>query len=154
MAKKYVYITTPYLIVDHNMLTSLKNAAYRGVDVRIVVPHIPDKKVIFEMTKSNYKPLLEAGVKIYEYTPGFMHSKQIIVDDIAGMVGTINLDFRSLVHHYECGVMLYKTNTLIDIKNDFIEAFRVSEEKTLKNFKRSKLSVAINAAFSLITSMM
>ena len=154
MSKKYVYITTPYLIVDHNMLTALKNAAYRGVDVRIVVPHIPDKKVIFEMTKSNYKPLLEAGVKIYEFTPGFMHSKQIIIDDVAGIIGTINLDFRSLVHHYECGVMLYKTNSLVDIKNDFIELFRVSEEKTLKNFKRSKVSHAINAAFSLITSMM
>lgn len=153
-AKKSVYITTPYLIVDHTMLLALKNAAFRGVDVRIVTPHIPDKKAIFNMTRSNYKPLMEAGVKIYEFTPGFIHSKQILVDEEIAIVGTINLDFRSLVHHFENGVLLYKNDCIKDIKTDFDETIRVSELQTKDNFKMSKFSQVMNALLSLITSML
>lgn len=154
MAKKSVYITTPYLIVDHTMLLALKNAAFRGVDVRIITPHIPDKKAIFNMTRSNYKPLMEAGVKIYQYTPGFIHSKQILVDEEIAIVGTINLDFRSLVHHFENGVLLYKNACIKDIKADFDELIRTSELVTNQNFKMSKFSQVMNALLSLISTML
>lgn len=153
-AKKSVCITTPYLIVDHTMLLALKNAAYRGVNVRIITPHIPDKITIFSMTKSNYKPLMDAGVKIYQFTPGFIHSKQILVDDEIAIVGTINLDFRSLVHHFENGVLLYKNECIKDIKSDFEELIRVSELVTNENFKMSKFAQVMNALLSLISTMM
>lgn len=153
-SKKSVYITTPYLIIDHTMLMALKNAAFRGVDVRIITPHIPDKKTIFNMTRSNYKPLMDAGVKIYEFTPGFIHSKQILVDDCLAIVGTINLDFRSLVHHFENGVLMYKNECIKDIKSDFLDVIRSSELMTNENFKMSKLSQVINALLSLISTMM
>lgn len=152
-AKKYLYITTPYLIIDYNISIALKNAAYRGVDVRIVTPSIPDKKIVFNMTRSNYKHLLEAGIKIYEYEPGFIHAKQLLCDDSVAFVGTINLDYRSLVHHYECGVMLYHTSSIKDIKDDFNFLFRTSHLKTTDNFKMSKLAQFINNILSLFSSM-
>ena len=117
-AKKYVYITTPYLIIDNELCVTIENTALRGVDVRIVVPHIPDKKIVFNMTKSFYKRLMDAGVKIYEYEPGFIHAKTYLVDGREAMVGTINLDYRSLVHHFENGVWLYNTSCIKDIKKD------------------------------------
>lgn len=117
-AKRYMYITTPYLIIDNDLCLSIENASLRGVDVRIVVPHIPDKKLIFQMTKSYYHRLMGAGVKIYEYKPGFVHAKTFISDDECAMVGTINLDYRSLVHHFEDGVWLYKCECIADIKKD------------------------------------
>ena len=125
-AKKYVYITTPYLIIDNNVTTALKLAAEKGVDVRIITPHIPDKKMVFAMTRSNYKYLRESGVKIYEYTPGFIHAKTAICDDEIAFVGTINLDYRSLTHHFECGAMLVKVPCIEDIKKDFAHIFDVS----------------------------
>ena len=152
-AKDYIYITTPYLIIDYNLTIALKNARLRGVDVRIITPHIPDKKIVFNMTRSNYKSLLDAGVKIYEYTPGFIHSKQMVVDDKIGFVGTINLDYRSLAHHYECGVMLYKNPCIMNIKQDFDELFEVSQEITVKNFKMSKFAQLLNALLSLFSSI-
>ena len=152
-AKKYIYITTPYLIIDYTLATALRNASLRGVDVRIITPHIPDKKIVFNMTRSNYKNLLEAGVKIFEYTPGFIHAKQMIVDDNVAFVGTINLDYRSLAHHYECGAILFKTPCLKDIKLEFDELFKVSEEKTLKNFKMNKFAQLLNAILSLFSSI-
>lgn len=153
-AKRRVFITTPYLIVDYSMAQALKNAAFRGVDVRIICPTIPDKKAIFNMTRSNYKQLLEAGVKIYEYTPGFIHAKQVLVDNDLAFVGTINLDFRSLVHHYEDGVLLYKNSCIKDIEADFIETLRVSRERTLENFKMSRMEMIKNSLLSLIISML
>lgn len=122
-AKKYLYITTPYLICDRALLDALSLAAKRGVDVRLVTPHIPDKKTIFLMTRSNYLPLLKSGVKIYEYKPGFIHAKNFLCDGKYGVVGTINLDYRSLVHHFECGVWLCNTQCLQDMKMDFDQLF-------------------------------
>ena len=136
-AKKYIYITTPYLIIDYSLITALRNASLRGVDVRIITPHIPDKKVIFKITQSNYDYLLEAGVKIYEYEPGFIHAKSIISDDEVGFVGTINFDYRSLVHHFECGVIMYKTKCLTDIKNDITQTISKSIEIKRGQIKRS-----------------
>ena len=127
-AEDFVYITTPYLIIDYDLTEDIKNAAMRGVDVRIVTPHIPDKKLIQLVTRGAYPDLLSAGVRIFAYTPGFIHSKQMIVDDRFAAVGTINLDYRSLVHHYENAVLLYKTESIADIRKDFEEIFEQSQE--------------------------
>ena len=125
-AKKYAYIMTPYLIIDDDMCLALENASIKGVDVRIIVPHIPDKKLVFEMTKTFYERLMKVGVKIYEYEKGFVHAKCYLVDDEIAMVGTINMDYRSLVHHYENGVWMYNTDCLFDIKTDMIETIEKS----------------------------
>lgn len=127
-ATDFVYITTPYLIIDYDLTEDIKNAAMRGVDVRIVTPHIPDKKLIQLVTRGAYPDLLSAGVRIFEYTPGFIHSKQIIVDGRFAAVGTINLDYRSLVYHYENAVLLYKTDSIADIHKDFENIFEQSQE--------------------------
>lgn len=153
-AKHSLIITTPYLIIDHNMATALRNAAFRGVDVKIITPHIPDKKIILTMTRSNYPYLLEAGVKIYEYTPGFIHAKTCICDDVLGFVGTINLDYRSLVHHYECGALLYKNPCLKDIRKDLEETVAVSQEITKKNFPINAFSVLISNVLNLFSSLL
>ena len=133
----YVYITTPYLIIDYDLTEDIKNAAMRGVDVRIVTPFIPDKKLIQIVTRGAYPDLLEAGVKIYEYTPGFIHSKNVISDDELAVVGTINFDYRSLVHHYENAVLMYQTESIADIKQDFEDLFDVSEEISLETLQNS-----------------
>ena len=133
----YVYITTPYLIIDYDLTEDIKNAAMRGVDVRIVTPFIPDKKLIQIVTRGAYPDLLEAGVKIYEYTPGFIHSKNVISDDELAVVGTINFDYRSLVHHYENAVLMYQTETIADIKQDFEGLFDVSKEISLETLQNS-----------------
>lgn len=119
-AKKYLYITTPYLILSNEIVYALQNAAQSGVDVRIITPHIPDKKYVFEMTRANYEPLIERGVKIYEYTPGFVHAKMFVCDDLYATVGTINLDYRSLYLHFECGCWMYNTPAVLDIRKDFL----------------------------------
>ena len=125
-AKQYAYIMTPYLIIDNEMCLALENAAIKGIDVRIIVPHIPDKKMVFEMTKTFYTRLMRAGVKIYEYASGFVHAKCYLVDDEIAMVGTINMDYRSLVHHFENGVWMYNTDCIASIKNDMLSTIEQS----------------------------
>lgn len=135
-AKNYAYFTTPYLIIDNDMCTDIESAALRGVDVRIVLPHVPDKKFVFYMSRSYYHRLMNAGVKIYEYTPGFIHAKTYIVDDEYALLGTINLDYRSLVHHFENGVWIYKCDCIEDVKKDVLDVIDKSElvtESTLKS---------------------
>lgn len=127
-AKDYLYITTPYLICDHELLNALRIASKKGVDVRIITPHIPDKQAVFWMTRSNYKVLLEDGVKIYEYKPGFIHAKSFVCDDKFAICGTINLDYRSLVHHFECGAWMYHTDCILDMKTDFLKTMAQSQE--------------------------
>ena len=148
-AKKYCWITTPYLIIDYALTQALRNAALRGVDVRIVTPHIPDKKMVFCLTRSSYKHLRDAGVKIYEYTPGFIHAKMLLSDDKVGFVGTINLDYRSLTHHYECGAVLYNHECLKDIHDDFNHIFDISEfiDDKFKLSLGAKLVNALLATF-------
>ena len=126
-AKDYVYIMTPYLILDNEMVTALQFAAKRGVDVRLILPHIPDKKYAFVLAKSHYRELFDAGVKIYEYTPGFVHAKVFLSDDIQAVVGTINLDYRSLYLHFECAAYLYKVPALADIMADFQSTMKQSQ---------------------------
>jgi len=130
-AKDYIYITTPYLIIDYVMQFALTSAAKSGVDVRIITPYIPDKRLVFEVTRAHYQPLLEAGVRIYEYLPGFMHAKNFVVDDRFGTVGSINLDYRSMFLHFENGVLLFDTPCIADIKKDFLETLYKSKEITL-----------------------
>ena len=136
-AKKYAYITTPYLIIDNDMCLTIENAAIKGIDVRIIVPHIPDKKLIFEMTKTFYERLMKAGVKIYEYEKGFVHAKCYLIDGEIAMIGTVNLDYRSLVHHFENGVWLYNSDCLNDIKNDMLDTIEKSIYIEQKNIKTS-----------------
>ncbi len=138
-ARRYVYIMTPYLILDDKMVTALQFAAQRGVDVRIVLPHIPDKQSAFLLAKTHYRELIGAGVRIYEYTPGFVHAKVFLSDDICGVVGTINLDYRSLYHHFECGAYLHKVDALADIKADFADTMEKSQEITMAEVKKQSL---------------
>lgn len=128
-AKRYVYIYTPYLIIDHEMMVSLTLAAKNGVDVRIMTPHIPDKKLIFMLTRSYYAQLIDAGVRIFEYLPGFLHTKAFVSDDALAAIGSINLDFRSLYLHFECGALLYKTEAVGQLKEDFETTMK---EKTME----------------------
>jgi cardiolipin synthase len=125
-AREYLYITTPYLICDHEVLDALCLAGKKGVDVRLITPHIPDKRTVFWMTRSNYKVLMDAGVKIYEYTPGFIHAKNFVCDDKFAVCGTINLDYRSLVHHFECGAWMYGADCIPDMKADFLNTLAAS----------------------------
>ena len=120
-ARRTLYITTPYLILDNDTLTALELAAKRGVDVRIFTPGIPDKKLIYQLTRSYFPPLLRAGVRIYSYLPGFLHAKTWLVDDAVGVVGSVNLDYRSLYLHFECGAVLYGCAALAEIRRDFAD---------------------------------
>lgn len=139
-AKDYVYINTPYLIIDNELITALTLASKSGVDVRIVTPFIEDKWYAHIVTRAYYSQLIEAGVKIYEYTPGFIHSKTFVADDEIGVVGTINLDYRSLYLHFECGVLLYKTKSVLQIKEDYLNTLELSQQITLEDTKQVKWS--------------
>lgn len=119
-AVDYIYVMTPYFIVDGEFLNSLRYAAQRGVDVRIILPHIPDKKGVYAIARSFYPLLLSAGIKVYEYKPGFVHAKVVVVDDREATVGTVNMDYRSFYHHFENGVYMYETSAIEDIKADFM----------------------------------
>ena len=131
-AKKNVYIFTPYLILGSEIATALINAARSGVDVRIVTPAIPDKKMVFLLTQANYENLIRGGVKIYQYTPGFIHSKCFVVDDEYASVGTTNLDFRALYLHFECGTLMYKTESVHKVTEDMCNTFGKSREILLE----------------------
>ncbi len=130
-SKEYAWFYTPYLLLGDGLREAFVRAAKRGVDVRIVMPGIPDKKPVYRMSRSYYEELLEAGVRIFEYTPGFVHAKACLADDCIGSIGTVNLDYRSLYLHYECNALFYKASLLSDLKKDFTESMHVSRERTL-----------------------
>ena len=134
-ARSYVHIFTPYLILDNELETALKFAAQRGVEVKLILPGIPDKKGAYALAKSHYKYLLEAGVQIYEYIPGFVHSKVFVCDGEKAVVGTINLDYRSLYHHFECATYLYRCGCITDIEKDFQMTLPECRQVTLENLK-------------------
>ena len=134
-SREYLYITTPYLIVDDDLLSALRLAAKSGVDVRIITPHHGDKFLVHFTTRSYYEPLVEAGVRIYEYTPGFIHSKTFVSDGRRAVVGTVNLDFRSLYLHFECGALVYDDAVIEDVKKDFIDTLEVCREITAEDCK-------------------
>ncbi len=134
-AKRYVWISTPYLILDGSMLNALIMTAQSGVDVRIITPSIPDKKMVYALTKANYRRLLAGGVKIYEYVPGFIHSKMFLCDDDVSIVGTTNMDYRSFYLHFESGSVFYGGDMIGEVKSDFLDTFNLCHEVTYKEFQ-------------------
>ena len=151
-AQKYVYIMTPYLILDSETEQALINTALSGVNIKIITPYIPDKKFVNACTKSFYGKLLEAGIEIYEYKPGFIHSKVIISDDEVALVGTANFDFRSFYLNYECGIWMYNTKEELKIKQDYEETLNECEQIKLKVWKNRKLDIRIIEALLRLIS--
>lgn len=138
-AKDYIYITTPYLAIDSELQTALCMAAKRGVDVRMITPGIPDKKLVYRLTRSYYPTLLRAGVKIYEYTPGFIHAKSFVCDDKLCVVGTINMDYRSLYLHFECGTLMYNNPEIKQVKKDDLDTMEKCRKVELSDMKTNFL---------------
>ena len=154
-AKKYVYIFTPYLIVDNEMTIALQNAAKCGIDVRIVTPDIPDKKLVFLLTQSYYEQLIQNGVRIYQYTPGFIHAKCFVCDDKVATVGTVNLDYRSLYLHFECGVFMYRSQAVMQIKQDALDTISRSNEISLEFCKNRNIAIrAVQSVLRLFAPLM
>lgn len=153
-AKHYVYICTPYLILNETLQTALILAKQRGVDIRICTPGIPDKKLVFRVTRSYYGNLIRHGIRIYEYTPGFLHAKNFVSDDEVATVGTINMDYRSLFLHFECGVYMYKTNTVGYIKEDFLQTIKVSEEMTKERVIKGRFNGIYEAILRLFAPLL
>ena len=151
-AKKYIYMTTPYFVISEQLLTAMLNSARSGVDVRVIVPHIPDKKIVYTATRSYYEVLLEAGVKVYEYKPGFIHSKTFVADDNTAIVGTANLDFRSMHLNFEDIVWAYNTGVENNLKSDFEEMLNECIEIKLEDWKArsflKRIGEALISAFS------
>lgn len=142
-AKRYVHIMTPYLILDNEMITALTYAARRGVDVKILMPGIPDKPYAFAVAKTFYPELLKAGVKIYQFQPGFLHAKSFVADDEKAVVGTINLDYRSLYLHFECAAFFCHMEAVNSVEEDFQQTLRRSRRITLKTCKNEKTGTKI-----------
>jgi len=138
-ATQYVHIMTPYLIIDHEMITALTFAAKRGVEVKLILPGIPDKKTIFAISRSYYRELMEGGVEIYEYTPGFIHGKMLVSDDRTAVVGSINFDYRSLYLHFECAVLLYGSQAVVDVERDMQQTAALCRRVAPADWKKGKL---------------
>ena len=153
-AEQYVYIYTPYLAVGEEMLDALKTAAKRGVDVRLVLPGIPDKKLVFRLTRSYYVPLLRAGVRIYEFTPGFLHAKCYVSDDRAAVVGSINMDYRSLFLHFECGALLLYNSQVIALRDDVLRTLPECREVQLADCRTSLAGTLLGSVLRLLSPLM
>ena len=153
-ANKYIYIFTPYLIIDTDMINSLILAAKRGVDVRIVIPGIPDKKIVYLVSESYVEPLVQGGVKIYRYTPGFVHSKVFVSDDHIATVGTINMDYRSLYLHFECGCYMEDVDVIKDIKEDLTSTLEKSKEITKEEARPKLIKSFFQALLRLVAPLM
>lgn len=154
-AKKFLYVTTPYLIPGDSMIRELNMAAERGVDVRIITPGIPDKKIVYRITRSYYGQFKESGVKFFEYTPGFMHSKLMVADDEIAVVGTINLDYRSLYHHFENAVLMYMTEAVHDVTLDMKNI--ISQSREIIPFRKKEKNIILrmfDAALRLIAPLL
>lgn len=136
LSKRYVYIMTPYLIIGYEMQKALITAAKNGIDVRLMVPHIPDKWYVHAITKSNYEQLIKGGVRIFEYEPGFMHAKTLVADDEAAIIGTTNMDFRSYYMHFECGILFIESKVIGDLKEDFLQTQKQCIEITMEDCLR------------------
>ena len=139
-AQRYVHIMSPYLILDSEMETAIKFAAERGVDVKIMLPGIPDKSAPYALARTHYESLLQSGVEIYEYTPGFVHAKIFVCDDKEAVVGTINLDYRSLYHHFECAAYMYDVDCIHEIEEDFRVTLKKCSRVTQETMKNDKVS--------------
>ncbi|MBQ8959917.1 MAG: cardiolipin synthase [Ruminococcus sp.] len=145
-ARSFVYITTPYLIIDEEMIDALAFAAKKGVDVRIIAPHIPDKWYVYMIAWNNYPKLISAGVKVYEYTPGFIHAKTCIADGKLAMIGTINLDYRSFYLHFESASMLYNCSVISQIQADILKTAEASQLITMEDCRNRPLHKKISGS--------
>ena len=153
-AQRYVYIYTPYLAVGEEMLDALKSAAKRGVDVRLILPGIPDKKLVFRLSRSYYLPLLRAGVRIYEYTPGFLHAKCYVSDDRVAVVGSINMDYRSLFLHFECGTLLYHNSQIAALRKDVEHTLPQCREIMRSDCRTNLPGTALDSVLRLLSPLM
>ena len=149
-ARDHVHIMTPYLILDGEMENALCYAGERGIDVRLILPGIPDKKIAYSLAKSHYKRLIASGVKIYEYTPGFVHAKVFVSDDEKAVVGTINLDYRSLYHHFECAVYLFRCACIPEIEQDFQNTLQKCRAVTAETIRKESLFYKLTGVFMKI----
>lgn len=154
-AVRYVHIMTPYFIVDREFLDSMRYAAERGVEVIMILPHIPDKKIVYDIARTFYPALLRAGIKVYEYTPGFVHAKGFVSDDISAAVGTVNLDYRSFYHHFECGVSFFDNKVVKKVEEDFQDTLKKCLEVTWEYYRKIPLiQKLIGRVFKLFAPMM
>ncbi len=153
-ACSYVYITTPYLIIDFDLTEALCCAAERGVDVRIITPSRADKRIIKVMTKSSYPYLLKSGVRIFEYSPGFIHEKLLVCDDLYAVIGSINFDYRSLVHHFEAGLWIYKSPTVKDAKDGFLKTEELSRERDVKTARLNPIEWIVRILVKLFAPLL
>ena len=153
-ANDYCYIFTPYLIIDNEFINALVLAAKHGADIRIVTPGIPDKKLVYEVTRSYYRPLLEGGVRIFEYTPGFIHSKVFVSDDVIAAVGTINLDYRSLYLHFENGTFLVNSKQVLAVKQDAVKTIAESREVHLSDCRVGLIRELFRAFLRIFAAQM
>ena len=154
-AKKYVHIMTPYLILDNGMLDTLTRAAKSGIEVCIIMPHIPDKWYAFAVAKTYYRELIEAGVNIYEFTPGFVHAKVFVSDDDTATVGTVNLDYRSLYLHFECGAFLFDLPVIEKIDKDFEHTLAECQDMTMADYRKGSIMQKIyGKALKLLAPLM
>jgi len=153
-AQQYIYIYTPYLAVGEEMLDALKNAAKRGVDVRLVLPGIPDKKLVFRLSRSYYVPLLRAGVRIYEFAPGFLHSKCYVSDDHLAVVGSINMDYRSLFLHFECGVLLLQNSQVLALRDDVRRTLYQCREVQCADCRTGLVGTVLDSVLRLLSPLM
>lgn len=149
-ANDYVWIATPYLLLDNAMINALTMAARSGVDVRIVTPAVPDKKLVYALTKANYGNLLNNGVRVFEYVPGFIHSKMFVSDDKRSIVGTTNMDFRSFYLHFESGTIFYGGTVVKSVREDFEDIFDLSREVQLKDFQSRSWFMKLSALLTRI----
>lgn len=152
-ATQYAWFFTPYLMLGDTLLDAFVRAAQRGVDVRIFVPGVPDKKLAYRMTQSFFRPLLEAGVRIYTYTPGFLHAKACLIDDEIGMLGTVNLDYRSFFLHFECNALFYRASLLRDLKQDFEETLPLCKEITQQDLRKALRSRMLDSILRIISPL-
>lgn len=152
-AKEYVYFYTPYLMLGDDLMNAIIRASMRGIDVRIIMPGIPDKKVVYRMSRSYYAPLIEAGVKIYEYTPGFVHAKACIVDDILCTIGTVNLDYRSLFLHFENNTLFYKSSIIKDLKADYLNTQEKCVERNKENTKGGFIKFLVDGVLRIFAPL-
>ena len=153
-AQRYVYIYTPYLAVGEEMLDALKSAAKRGVDVRLILPGIPDKKLVFRLSRSYYLPLLRAGVRIYEFTPGFLHAKCYVSDDRVAVVGSINMDYRSLFLHFECGTLLFHNSQIAALRKDVERTLPQCREIMRSDCRTNLPGTALDSLLRLLSPLM
>ena len=153
-AKECVYISTPYFIPTENLKSAILRAGYRGVDIRILLPGIPDKKAVYNMALTYVPDLLKAGIKVYRYNEGFNHEKAVVIDNKIAFIGTINMDYRSLVHHFECGAIFMNSKAVNDVNEDLLDCFNHSEVLTKENTKLPMMSSFVCALLRIIVQML